>query len=57
MTTNNTSLPVLLLSGAGLVIAALALIAAGNLSLVAVGLGAVLAAGVLHVVEMAIRSR
>lgn len=51
------SVPVLLLSGAGIVIAALALFAAGNVGLVAVGLGAVFAAGVLHVAEIAVRSR
>jgi hypothetical protein len=48
---------VLLLSGAGIVIAALALFAAGNVGLVGVGLGAVFAAGVLHVAGIAVRSR
>ena len=51
------SVPVLLLSGAGIVIAVLALFAAGNVALMAVGLGAVFAAGLLHVAELAIRSR
>ena len=51
------SIPVLLLSGAGVVIAALALLAAGNVGLMIVGLGAVFAAGVLHVAEIAVRSR
>ena len=51
------SIPVLVLTGAGVLIAALALFAAGNVGLVMVGLGAVFAAGILHVAEIAVRSR
>jgi hypothetical protein len=53
----NASLPVLLLSGAGIVIAVLGLFAAGDIAVVAVGLGSIFAAGILHVVEAAVRSR
>lgn len=53
----NASLPVLLLSGAGIVIAVLGLFAAGDIAIVAVGLGSIFAAGVLHVAELAVRSR
>jgi hypothetical protein len=53
----NASLPVLLLCGAGIVLAALGLFAAGNLAVIAVGLGAIFAAGLLQVVEVAVRSR
>ena len=53
----NTSLPVLLLSGAGIVITALGLFAAGEIGLVALGLGSLFAAGLLHVAEVVIRSR
>ena len=54
---NQPSLPTLLLSGAGIVIATLGLFAAGDMAIVAIGLGAVFAAGVLHVIELAVRSR
>ncbi len=53
----NASLPVLLLSGAGIVIAVLGLFAAGDIAVVAVGLGSIFAAGLLHVAEQAFRSR
>ncbi len=53
----NASLPVLLLSGAGIVIAVLGLFAAGDIAVVAVGLGSIFAAGILHVIELAVRSK
>jgi Flp pilus assembly protein protease CpaA len=53
----NASLPVLLLSGAGIVITILGLFAAGEILIVAVGLSSVFAGGVLHIAELAIRSR
>jgi len=53
------SLPVLLLSGSGVVIAALGLVQAltGNVAPMVVGLAALFAGGVLHVAEIAARSR
>jgi uncharacterized membrane protein len=48
---NSPSLPVLLLSGIGAIIALLGLFAAGNVLLVIVGLVAIAVAGVLHVAE------
>jgi len=53
------SLPVLLLSGSGVVIAALGLVQAltGNVAPMVVGLAALFAGGVLPVPEIAARSR
>jgi hypothetical protein len=48
---NSPSLPVLILTGLGAVIALLGLFAAGNVLLVIVGLVAVAVAGALHVAE------
>jgi hypothetical protein len=48
---NSPSLPVLILTGLGTIIALLGLFAAGNVLLVIVGLVAVAVAGVLHVAE------
>ena len=48
---NSPSLPVLILTGLGTIIALLGLFAAGNVLLVIVGLAAVAVAGVLHVAE------
>ena len=45
------SLPVLVLTGIGAIIALLGLFAAANVQLVIVGLGAIAVAGVLHVAE------
>lgn len=53
----NASLPTALLCGAGLVLASLGLFAAGDIAVVALGLGTVFAGGVLHVVETWIRLR
>lgn len=53
----NASLPTALLSGAGIVLAALGLFAAGDIAVVAFGLGTVFAGGVLHVAETAVRLR
>jgi hypothetical protein len=48
---NSPSLPVLVLTGIGALIALLGLFAAGNVQLVIVGLVAVAVAGALHVAE------
>ena len=48
---NSPSLPVLILTGLGTIIALLGLFAAGNVLLVIVGLVAVAVAGALHVAE------
>lgn len=48
---NQPSLPVLALSGLGILIAVLGLFAAGDMMIVVIGLGAIFAAGVLGTVE------
>lgn len=48
---NSPSLPVLILTGLGTIIALLGLFAAGDVSLVIVGLVAIAVAGALHVAE------
>lgn len=48
---NSPSLPVLVLTGIGAIIALLGLFAAGNVQLVIVGLVAIAVAGALHVAE------
>jgi hypothetical protein len=48
---NSPSLPVLVLTAIGAIVAVLGLFAAGNVALVLIGMGAVAVAGVLHVLE------
>lgn len=48
---NSVSLPVLLLSGLGTVIAVLGLFVGGSVPLVIIGLAAIAVAGILHVAE------
>ena len=48
---NSPSLPVLILTGIGAIIALLGLFAAGNVQLVIVGLAAIAVAGILNVAE------
>ncbi len=55
--TMTTSLPTALLCGAGIVLAALGLFAAGDIAVVALGLGTVFAGGLLHMAEVWIRLR
>lgn len=57
LTCMNASLPTTLLSGAGIVLASLGLFAAGDIAVVALGLGTVFAGGILHVMETWIRLR
>lgn len=54
---STASLPVVLLSGLGTVIAVLALFAAGNMVMVAIGLGAIAIAGVIGVAERMVDRR
>lgn len=51
------SLPVLLLSGLGALIALLGLFAAGNMVIVGVGLGAIAVGGVIGVAERVVERR
>lgn len=52
-----TSLPVVTLTVLGAILAVIGLFAAGEMSVVALGLGAIVAAGVIGVIEKAIDRR
>lgn len=54
---NGTSLPVVTLTVLGAMLAVIGLFAAGEMSVVALGLGAIVAAGVIGVIEKAIDRR